>query len=262
MVRQAHNYLVGALSGVTLIGIAIAVFVVLVSAQVFHDWPIAALSSHSDASSVAPAKALPGVDQTADTAPTGTTAGTAHPNAAKAGAATVAPTAKRAHPHHAAATDATGPATVVEAAPTAAGDETSGGNSGSRSSQPSASTNSSSSTPSSNSGSSSGGSTGSSSSGSSGTATSSSGSTGNGGSTTTPPPTTAATKPLSEAVVEAADGTVGAVNEVTGGTLEKAGVTQVTEEVVNGLAGPESLVGKTVNGVGETLNKVLGGGEG
>ncbi|HEX4730969.1 MAG TPA: hypothetical protein VH299_06845 [Solirubrobacterales bacterium] len=265
MVRQAHNYLVGALSGVTLIGIAIAVFVVLVSAQVFHDWPIAALSSHNDQSSVAPAKALPGVDQTADTAPTGTTARPAHPNAAKAGAATAAPAAKRTHRHHATSTDTTGPATVVEAAPTAAGDETSGGNSGSRSSQPSSSTNSSSSTPSSNSGSSSGGSSGSSSSSSSGsgsTATGSSGSTGGSGSTTTTPPTTAATKPLSEAVVETADGTVGAVNEVTGGTLEKAGVTQVTEEVVNGLAGPESLVGKTVNGVGETLNKVLGGGEG
>ena len=100
MIRQAHNYLVGALSGVTLIGIAIAVFVVLVSAQVFHDWPIAALSSHNDQSSVAPAKALPGADQTADTVPTGSTAAAAPTNAAKAVASTAAPTAKRAHRHH------------------------------------------------------------------------------------------------------------------------------------------------------------------
>ena len=44
MIRQAHTYLVGALSGVVVIGIAIAAFVVLVSAQVFHDLPIPALS--------------------------------------------------------------------------------------------------------------------------------------------------------------------------------------------------------------------------
>ena len=45
MIKQAHTYLVGALSGVTLIGIAIAVFVVLVSAQVFHELPIVNVSS-------------------------------------------------------------------------------------------------------------------------------------------------------------------------------------------------------------------------
>src|SRR5688500_13713709 len=43
MVRQAHTYLVGAVSGATLIAIAIAAFVLLVSAQVFGDWPIAGL---------------------------------------------------------------------------------------------------------------------------------------------------------------------------------------------------------------------------
>jgi hypothetical protein len=262
MVRQAHNYLVGALSGVTLIGIAIAVFVVLVSAQVFHDWPIAALSSHNDQAAVAPAKALPGADQSAEAVPTATTAGASHAHVAKAGTATGAPLAKRAHRHHAASSDATGPATVVEAAPdpTAAGEESSGGNSGSHSSHPSSSSATSTSpAPSSNSGAGSGGTSGSSSSGGGGTAT---GSSGNGGSTTTTPPATAATKPLSEAVVETADGTVGAVNEVTGGTLEKAGVTQVTEEVVKGLAGPESVVGNTVDGVGESLKGLLGGGEG
>jgi hypothetical protein len=43
MIRQAHASMVSAISGATLIAIAIAVFVVLVSAQVFRDWPIAAL---------------------------------------------------------------------------------------------------------------------------------------------------------------------------------------------------------------------------
>src|SRR5260221_9670426 len=48
MIRQAHTYLVSAMSGATLIAIAIAVFVVLVSAQVFRDWPIAALGAGGD----------------------------------------------------------------------------------------------------------------------------------------------------------------------------------------------------------------------
>ena len=60
MVRQARTYFAGAVSGATLIAIAIAFFVVLVSAQVFHDWPIAALGLGHDDSSVAPAKSLGG----------------------------------------------------------------------------------------------------------------------------------------------------------------------------------------------------------
>jgi hypothetical protein len=52
---------------------------------------------------------------------------------------------------------------------------------------------------------------------------------------------------------------VGAVDEATGGTLSEAGVTHVTEEVVNGVAGPESVVGKTVDGVGEVVGGLVGG---
>src|ERR1700760_1261598 len=60
MIKQAHTYLVGALSGVTLIGIAIAVFVVLVSAQVFHELPIVNVSSPEHrADGVSLGKALP-----------------------------------------------------------------------------------------------------------------------------------------------------------------------------------------------------------
>ena len=55
--------------------------------------------------------------------------------------------------------------------------------------------------------------------------------------------------------------TVNQVDEtMTGGALKEAGVTEVTEGVVNGLIGPESVVGKTVNGLGETVNGLLGGG--
>src|ERR1044071_5589855 len=49
MIRQAHTYLVGAMGGATLIAIAIAIFVMLVSAQVFRDWPIAALGDGNEA---------------------------------------------------------------------------------------------------------------------------------------------------------------------------------------------------------------------
>ena len=61
-------------------------------------------------------------------------------------------------------------------------------------------------------------------------------------------------------VTETVNGTVGAVNEATGGTLEKTGVTEVTEKVVESVAGPESVVGKTVDGVAEAVNGLLGGG--
>jgi hypothetical protein len=55
--------------------------------------------------------------------------------------------------------------------------------------------------------------------------------------------------------------TVNEVDEAAlGGTLKETGVTEVTEGVVNGLVGPESVVGKTVNGVGETVSGLLGGG--
>src|SRR4051812_47545844 len=56
MIRQAHTYLVSAMSGATLIAIAIAAFVVLVSAQVFRDWPIAALGEggHAEVSKAKP----------------------------------------------------------------------------------------------------------------------------------------------------------------------------------------------------------------
>ena len=43
MIRQAHTYMAGAMSGATLIGVAIAAFVLLVSAQVFQSWPIPGL---------------------------------------------------------------------------------------------------------------------------------------------------------------------------------------------------------------------------
>src|SRR5215218_8274203 len=61
MIRQAHTYLVSAMSGATLIAIAIAVFVLLVSAQVFTDWPLRALGNGDGPAAVSDGQPL-GVD--------------------------------------------------------------------------------------------------------------------------------------------------------------------------------------------------------
>ena len=80
------------------------------------------------------------------------------------------------------------------------------------------------------------------------------------GTGTTTGPVTAVTKP-SQVITETVNETVSGVDEtVLGGTLEETGVTPVTEEVVNGVAGPESLVGQTVDGAGEAVGGLLGGG--
>jgi hypothetical protein len=285
MIRQAHTYLVGALSGVVVIAIAIGVFVVLVSAQVFHDLPIPALSGSDQKTAVSTGKALPSPDHQAVattgavtpgavTQPTGTGAnGTGQTGAA---------TTRAGGNHQAGATaprnDGTAAAEVVETAtgPTGgnAATSTGGGNSGSRSSQPTTSSSppSSTSAPSSGGGGNGGGnsSTGNSGSGGSGNSTSgSSGSSGGGaatgtsgggsGAASTPPATPVTTAKPSEELSEGLNGTVGSVNEATGGGLSELGVTHVTEEVVNGAAGPESVVGKTVDGVGEVVGGLLGG---
>jgi hypothetical protein len=291
MIRQAHTYLVGALSGVVVIGIAIAAFVVLVSAQVFHDLPIPALtSSDQKPAAVSPAKALNGSSDRAVATTGGVSAGTTQPNHttanrnAAAGAQNSAPTSQP--PAHQATTptptrEETGPAEVVQTAPTVnagSGDQgsSSGGGKtgGSRGSQPSSTSHSPSS---SSSPGSVGGRNATSTSGSSGTSGSSSGSptntsgssggstsTGNtgggGGSTTTsPPPTPVTTAKPSEAITESVNNTVGTVDEATGGALSESGVSKVTEEVVNGVAGPESVVGKTVDGVGEVVGGLVNG---
>ena len=48
MIRQAHTYLAGAVSGTVLIAAAVAVFVLLVSVQAARDWPFAGLVGGDD----------------------------------------------------------------------------------------------------------------------------------------------------------------------------------------------------------------------
>lgn len=63
----------------------------------------------------------------------------------------------------------------------------------------------------------------------------------------------------SGAVTGAVNNTVSGVDQTLGGALGNTGVTDVTEEVVNGAAGPESAAGETVDKVVETVNGLLGG---
>ncbi|MFT3865834.1 MAG: hypothetical protein QM729_16335 [Solirubrobacterales bacterium] len=243
MIRQARNYLVGAFSGVTLIGIAIGVFVLLVSAQVFHNFPLGQLSGQSDSQAVAPSKALK--------EGAGTTATTARGATATRSAKADAGTATTGRHHVAKKKDDTENAVVaaIGAEPTAAGEESS--------------TSESTGTGGSHTSSSSSGSKGSSSSGSSDTATASQSSGGDestsgseSGSSKTP---TTTAKTISGGVEETVDTTVGAVNEATGGSLEKSGVSTTVEEVVKTTVGPESTVGKTVDGAAEVVSGLLGG---
>jgi hypothetical protein len=63
----------------------------------------------------------------------------------------------------------------------------------------------------------------------------------------------------SGAVTGAVNDTVAGVDEAVGGALGETGVTEVTEGAVNGVAGPESPVGETVDKVAGTVGSVLGG---
>jgi hypothetical protein len=220
MIRQAHTYLVGAMSGATLIAIAIAVFVLLVSAQVFRDWPIAALGD-DDTAAVSDGHPAAG----SATGPTGAAAQTSAGggDAAKGDGAATKP-------------GPDGPPVLApgpsSGQPVSSGQPGSGGGGqggGSGNSAP-AHNPSSPSSPGPSSGKTSGG---------------------GGGSSQGSSP--------SSQVTETVNSTVNQVDETAlGGTLKETGVTEAAEGVVNGVAGPESAVGhvvdETVGAVGGLLN--------
>jgi hypothetical protein len=60
-------------------------------------------------------------------------------------------------------------------------------------------------------------------------------------------------------VAGAVNNTVSGVDKTLGGTLGETGVTKVTEETVNGVAGPESTVGKAIDETVKTVGGLLGG---
>jgi hypothetical protein len=240
MIRQAHTYLVGAMSGATLIAIAIAAFVVLVSAQVFRDWPIAALGDGGGESAVSKARPLEaGAAAGAATAAAGVTvAGAASPARAKGAASGSGGTASD---HHLGSTKAVavgGTAGGPSPAPVSEPGESGSGNPAS-------------SAPGSSGG---GNATAQPSSPAPAPAPGGSGGSGGGkgsGSTLVPtPPST------SGALTETVNTTVNKVDETA---LGSTGVTGVTEGVVNGVAGPESAVGKVVDESVKAVGGLLGG---
>jgi hypothetical protein len=215
MIRQAHTYLVSAMSGATLIAIAIAAFVLLVSAQVFRDWPVAALGNGDDSSSLSkrePVGPTPAAAAGATAGPGASAATTAGGGGiGKSGGGGSTPTAG---------------AEAPEGGGTDGGEATGGGGPG-------------------------GSGTGSPASPAPSTADTSAGGGGGSGSTTTS---------TSGKVAETANGTVTQVDETaTGGALNEAGVTPVTEGVVNGVAGTESPVGKVVDETAGAVGGVLPG---
>ncbi len=253
MIRQAQTYFVGAMSGTVLIGVAIAVFVLLVSAQVFHAWPVVSLGgSNSGKTQVFDARAV----SHAPAQPAASSIAAARANARAAAATTpVQNTAS-----HAKSAGNPGAASGSELAvakpdtstglenPLSTGGEpaSSPGSSGFHGAQPSNPGSPAPSSPAPTSG---------------GSGGSGGGETGGGGGGTerapNPPPTS-----TSKAVTETVNKTVTGVDEtVTGGALGETGVTQATEEVVNGVAGPESVVGQTVDEAGNALGGLLSGGK-
>jgi hypothetical protein len=226
MVRQAHTYLAGAVSGTALIAAAVVAFVVLVSLQAIRDWPLAGIGGGSDSSAVSaghPAAA----------------GNTAVPTAGGAGvvAARVARSAADRNSRQlggpAESKQQVGAATTGSSPSPAAGSPAgeapapNSGSGGGASGPPGQST--------------------------------SSGSGSGGGGPVSSPGTGGSGQSTSGAVTGAVNNTVSGADQTVGGTLGDAGVTKVTEEVVNGVAGPESAVGETVDKVGETVGGLLPG---
>lgn len=229
MIRQARNYLLGAVSGASLIAAAVVAFVLLVSAQVFEDWPLADLVGGGDEAAVSvaePAAAGSGA------------AGGATAAAGKAGAGGGAGAAGKGgtggNGANATGGGGIGGSGQQGGAGGQGGAETGGGGGG---------------------GSAPGQAPGGSSGGSTGTASNGGGGGGGGGEAGGGSTTTTTSAKATGTVNE----TVNQVDQtVTGGALEDSGVTQATEEVVNSVAGPESPVGKVVDETVGTVDGILG----
>ncbi len=223
MVRQAHSYLAGAVSGTALVAAAVVAFVMLVSLQALRDWPLAGLGG-GDSAAVSPSQPVVPAGAGSGPAAADTQGAAGQAKGATAQGGGIARNGQR-----------DGAAGVLASPPPSAGSPTG--------EQPAP-------------GSTGGGSGGSVPSGSA----SPSSKGGAGAGTGALPGTGAGGGSTSGAVTGAVDDTVSGVDETLGGVLGDSGVTKVTESTVNGLAGPESTVGKTVDKVVGTAGGVLGGG--
>jgi hypothetical protein len=224
MIRQAHTYLVSAMSGAALIAVAIAVFVVLVSAQVFRDWPIAGLGGDGDGT--APVSQAEQVRPPVDAG-------------AAAGRSLVGADGKRADQ----ASANSGSVATQVLGTTGGGGTDSGGSGGREGGSGTPSSPAQAPTPSGN--------------GSAGAGSASGGGNGGGANAGTgggTVPSTAGT------VTSTVNDVVTKVDEAAlGGTLHESGVTPVTEGVVEGVAGPESPLGKVVDETTGAVDNLLPG---
>ncbi len=241
MIRQARTYLVSAMSGATLIAVAIVAFVVLVSAQVFEAWPVATLGGSDGGGRVSRARAVLG---SAGAARAGS-GGIAASSGAKAGTEAGGGSGDNAGAGHG---NAGGGSQPEEASFAGSPESAGGGGGGSGGSGGSGGGNSTASQPS-------GGGSGGSPSGSSSSSPSGGGSSAGGGSSSGGSTTSTTSGELTETV----NSTVSGVDEkVLGGALQESGVTEATEGVVNGAAGPESIVGNVVDETVEAVGGLLG----
>lgn len=232
MIRQTRSYLKGAVSGTALVAVAIVVFVALVSVQTLRDWPLAGLVGGSEAESTS----------VEDGAAQDVTAAGASGAAGAAGSGSDG--AKSSGGGNGGGDGATtDPATGIVpgggpqgpdapvSSPGAGDGGSSPGGSGGRASNRGG-----------------GGGSGQPSPGGGGGQQPA----GGGGDQKSP----------SETVTGTVNETVKGVDEATGGVLGETGVTKTTEEVVDGVAGPDSTVGKTVDDtvgkVKDTVGGVLG----
>lgn len=242
MIRQAHTYLAGAVSGTALIAVAIVAFVLLVSTQAIRDWPLGGLGfAGGDPADVSPQDT--GVADLVRASPRGSADAHTPAKANDAGGAGSAGDDPRQGSGALAGgsvpgatnTSSPSPDTPVSNRP---GGGSNGGGSGSGGGDAPAG---SASNPASGGGGSGGG--GESQPG---------GSVGGGGGGPTSSP--------SETITGTVNDTVAGVDTVTGGAVGGTGVTDVTESVVEGTVGPESTVGQTVDKAAETVGGVLGAG--
>ncbi len=239
MAQQARNYLTGAVSGTALIGLAVVAFVMLVSLQTLRDWPLAGLGLGGGADSNVGSTTAPSGPPVFSAA----SVGRGTPPTSAAGVGTRSGGTFAGNGNDSASPGVASPLASSPSAPAAESPAGSPADAGG--SSPSSPTSSAASSGSSSSRSSGGGAAKSPGSGSGEGG-------GSGGSS------------VSGAATNAVNETVSGVDNVTGGALGATGVPKVTEEVVNGVAGPESPVGevvdRTVEKVQETVGGLLGGG--
>lgn len=241
MARQARNYLAGAVSGTALIGFAVVAFVMLVSLQTLRNWPLAALGIGGDGDPSNGAAIAPGSPTTVAGAEAVTPAAAGGAPAAHGRSGSRVGSGQSGVGDGSASPDSSAP--VVRAGSDATAPEsTSPGSAGGGGSSPSSPASGAAS-----SGSSSGGGSGRSGGGGLLNPPGTGGPGGGGG----PSP--------SETVTGTVNNTVSGVDEATGGTLSGTGVAKAGEEVVDGVAGPESTVGETVDKTVEKVKETVGG---